>query len=78
MRYSILGHIQRGGSPSPFDRALASRLAVSAVQALIAGKNQIMLGYRNQQVVEVPFDEAIHNKKGLDPLMVELMPILSI
>lgn len=78
VRYSILGHIQRGGSPSPFDRALASRLAVSAVQALIAGKRHIMLGYRSQQVVEVPFDEAIHKKKDLDPLMVELMPILSI
>jgi 6-phosphofructokinase 1 len=78
VRVSILGHIQRGGSPSPFDRVLASRLGVSAVQSLIKGKRDIMLGFENKLVVEVPFDDAIHKKKPLDPLMVELMNVLSI
>lgn len=78
VRVSILGHIQRGGSPSPFDRVLASRLGVSAVQALMAGKRDIMLGFADKMVVEVTFDDAIHKKKPLNPLMVELMNTLSI
>lgn len=54
-RVTILGHIQRGGSPTPNDRILASRLAFHAVEALINGENKIMIGIQNGGVVKVPF-----------------------
>jgi 6-phosphofructokinase 1 len=78
VRYSILGHIQRGGSPSPMDRTLASRLGISAVQALIDGKSQLMMGFTNHRVVEVPLHDAITKKKELEPMMVEMITRLSI
>ncbi|MBN2744593.1 MAG: 6-phosphofructokinase [Marinilabiliaceae bacterium] len=77
-RVSILGHIQRGGSPSPFDRVLASELGVAAVRALIAGKKAVMMGLESNKLVEVPFDDAIFKKKDLDPRMVGLVGVLSI
>ncbi|MBN2166504.1 MAG: 6-phosphofructokinase [Marinilabiliaceae bacterium] len=78
VRMSILGHIQRGGAPSTHDRVLASELGVASVQALINGDRNIMVGVTDKQVVKVPFDDAIHKKKPLDPLHTELLNILSI
>jgi 6-phosphofructokinase 1 len=78
VRVSILGHIQRGGSPTTLDRVLASRLGVSAVQSLLNGKRNIMVGMENNKVVEVSFDDAINKKKAINPLMLELIDILSI
>ena len=54
VRVSILGHLQRGGSPSAFDRVLASRLGVAAVEALIDDQKSIMVGVVNREVVHVP------------------------
>ena len=78
VRVSILGHIQRGGSPSTLDRVLASSLGVSAVQALLDNQRNIMVGVINNEVVRVPFDDAIHKKKPLNLGLIELLDILSI
>ncbi|MFO8000319.1 MAG: 6-phosphofructokinase [Marinilabilia sp.] len=78
VRVTILGHIQRGGSPSAFDRVSASRMGVGAVEALIAGKSNIMVGLANNQIVHTPFDQALKNKKPLNPQLLEINRILSI
>ena len=66
-RVTVLGHIQRGGDPSCFDRVLASRMGVGAVEALLAGQTAVMAGIVNDEVVYTPFAEAINRKsKGLD------------
>jgi len=77
-RVTILGHIQRGGTPSAFDRVTASRLGVSAVEALIDDQKSIMVGLFNKEVVHVPFNQALKHKKKLNPALVELTKILSI
>lgn len=76
-RVSVLGHIQRGGSPSAFDRILASMLAEQAVLALSQGLSNIMFGYRTGQIVTVDLGDAIRNKKGVDPTMFRLATVLS-
>lgn len=58
-RLTILGHIQRGGSPTAFDRLLATRLAARAVEELMAGRSGIVIGFRNMQTVSTPIDEAV-------------------
>lgn len=78
VRVTILGHIQRGGSPSAFDRVTASRLGVSAVEALIDDQKSIMVGMINKEVVHIPFNQALKNKKKLNPALLELTNILSI
>ena len=66
-RVTVLGHIQRGGDPSCYDRVLASRMGVGAVEALLAGQTAVMAGIVNDEVVYTPFAEAINRKsKGLD------------
>ena len=74
VRVSILGHLQRGGSPSAQDRILASRLGVGAVEALLQGQRNIMVGIRNDQVVYVPFVEAVTREK---PISMELIKVLN-
>lgn len=67
-RVSILGHQQRGGSPSALDRMLASQLGNEAVSALLSGKHSVMVGIVNKQVCYTPFDQAIkhHDKVNTD------------
>ncbi len=77
-RVTILGHIQRGGSPSAFDRVTASRLGVSAIEALNDGQRNVMLGLVNKGVVQVPFNQALKHKKPLNPGLLELTRVLSI
>ena len=76
-RVTILGHIQRGGSPSCFDRNLASRLGVAAVESLLAGKRDSMVGMINQKIVLTPFKKAISDKLKIDPEMLRIADILS-
>ncbi len=76
-KVTILGHIQRGGSPSCFDRNLASRLGVAAVEHLLAGKRDSMVGIINQQVVLTSFKKAISQKLTIDPELVRIADILS-
>ncbi len=75
IRVSVLGHIQRGGAPSCFDRVLASRLGVGAIEALLRGENKVMVGVKNRVVTSVDFEEAI---KGNRPLDKELRRVLNI
>jgi 6-phosphofructokinase 1 len=58
-RVTILGHIQRGGRPSAFDRLIASRMGVKAVDALLAGQTDVMLGLQGREVVSVPLEKVV-------------------
>ncbi len=72
VRVTVLGHIQRGGSPSCYDRVLASRLGIGAVEALRNNQRGIMVGIQHKKITAVPFKEAIsgHNEIDLDLLRV--------
>lgn len=78
VRVSILGHLQRGGSPSAYDRILASRLGVGAIQALKEGQRNVMIGIRNDEVVYVPFTNAIKSDKPIKKELIDVLGILSI
>ena len=77
VRVSILGHLQRGGSPSAFDRVTASLLGVKAVEALLDDQKSIMVGIVNREISHVPFNQTLKNKKKLNPLLLGLTDILS-
>ncbi|MFR9556071.1 MAG: 6-phosphofructokinase [Rikenellaceae bacterium] len=77
-RVTILGHIQRGGSPTAIDRILASRMGEKAIEALVEGQRNIMIGTKNGELVYVPFNKAINHKKKFDTTDLELVKILSI
>jgi len=78
VRVSILGHLQRGGSPTARDRILASRTGVGAIEAIIQGQRNVMIGVRYNEVVFVPFSEAIRTDKPLDMKLVQVLNELSI
>ncbi|MDX1462784.1 MAG: 6-phosphofructokinase [Marinirhabdus sp.] len=72
VKVTVLGHIQRGGSPSCYDRVLASRLGVGAVDAILEGRTNVMVGISHNRLVQVPFEESIkgENKINLDLIRV--------
>lgn len=76
IKVSILGHIQRGGNPSAYDRYLASRLGSAAVEALLSGKHGQMVGLKNEEVVLTPYEEAVSKRKEIDIRTYELSKIL--
>ena len=78
VRVSILGHLQRGGAPSANDRILASRLGEAAIQALMEDQHNIMVGIHNNEIVYVPFDQAIKNDKPIDKNLIRVLNELSI
>lgn len=78
VRVTILGHIQRGGSPSAHDRILASRMGVAAIDALLDEQRSIMIGIVNNQIVHVPFTKAIKDDKPVDESLLSVIQILSI
>ena len=78
VRVSILGHLQRGGTPSAHDRILASRTGVGAIEALRQGQRNIMVGVRNNEVVYVPFSECIRTDKPFDKKLITVLDELSI
>lgn len=78
IRVSVLGHMQRGGSPSAFDRVTASTLGVAAVDALLDDQKSIMVGMVNGEVSHVPFNKTIKNKKKVKGSLVNINDILSI
>ena len=78
VRISILGHLQRGGSPTARDRILASMLGVGAVQALIDGQRNVMIGIKNDEIVYVPFASAIKSDKPLKQEYIDAMTVLSL
>ena len=75
---TVLGHIQRGGSPSAFDRVTASTLGVAAVDALLDDQTSIMVGIMNKDIVHVPFNKAIKNSKSLNHNLLDITEVLSI
>ena len=78
VRVSILGHLQRGGSPTAFDRILASRLGAAAIDALIEDQRNVMIGVRNDEIVYVPFSKAIKNDKPIPRDLIDTLRRLSI
>ncbi|MBO6018133.1 MAG: 6-phosphofructokinase [Prevotella sp.] len=78
VRVSILGHLQRGGTPSAHDRILASRTGVGAIEAIKQGQRNVMVGVRNNEVVYVPFSEAIRTDKPFDKKLIKVLDELSI
>jgi 6-phosphofructokinase 1 len=77
-RVTILGHIQRGGSPTAYDRIIASRMGQAAVEALIDGQRNIMIGIDDEELVHVPFSQAIRDDKVIDRSLLQTVKILSI
>lgn len=78
VRVSILGHLQRGGSPSAVDRILASRLGVGAIQAILEGQRNVMIGIRNDEIVYVPFASAVKSDKPVKKELIDVSDTLSI
>ena len=78
VRVSILGHLQRGGTPSARDRILASCTGVGAIQAILQGQRNVMVGVRNNDVVYVPFSECIRTDKRFDKRLIDVLDELSI
>lgn len=76
-KVTVLGHIQRGGSPTVRDRVLASVLGVSAVDALLAGKTDIMIGRIHHEMVYTPFEEAVSKRKEPSEYFWELADLLA-
>ena len=78
VRVSILGHLQRGGRPTAHDRILASVTGAGAIRALLQGQRNVMIGVRNNEVVFVPFSEAIRSDKPVNRELMKVLDELSI
>ncbi|WP_315548304.1 6-phosphofructokinase [Prevotella koreensis] len=78
VRVSILGHLQRGGRPTAHDRVLAARTGVGAIEAILQGQRNVMVGVRYNEVVYVPFNEAIRSDKPFDKKLIKVLDELSI
>ena len=77
-KVTVLGHIQRGGSPSCFDRVLASRLGVGAIDALLAGEREVMIGLVHNKVVPIDFKESLKGSNKIDSDLIRVADIISI
>ena len=78
LRVTILGHVQRGGSPSAFDRILASRMGVRAVELLLDGKSARVVGIRDNQIIDMDITDALKITRPFDKGTYEMAKILSI
>lgn len=78
IRVSVLGHIQRGGSPSCMERVNASLMGYHAVEALLQHRKNVMIGIINKEIVYTPFEKAIKHTRHLNPAMLNMMEILSL
>ncbi len=76
-RVTVLGHIQRGGSPSCFDRILASRLGIAAVEGLLYGRKNVMAGLIHKRIVFTPLMEAIKEQKPVNQELLRIVNILA-
>jgi 6-phosphofructokinase 1 len=77
LRATILGHVQRGGSPGAFDRLLASRLGAAAIAQIAAGTTGVLVGHRRGDIVPTPLDEVIATPRRLDPALLDLAGMLA-
>ena len=78
VRVTILGHLQRVGTPTACDRILASRLGHASIEALKEGQRNVMVGIHNDQIVYVPIDRAIKKDKPIDKELIDVLGVLSI
>ncbi|MFO7851635.1 MAG: 6-phosphofructokinase [Bacteroidota bacterium] len=78
IRITVLGHLQRGGSPSAFDRVTASRFGYAAVEALLDDQKSTMVGLQNNEIVLVPFRKAVKLHKSVNKSFLEIAEVLSI
>jgi 6-phosphofructokinase 1 len=76
-RLTVVGHIQRGGIPTAYDRILASRLGSAAVEALADGESGIMVGIRGEQVERVPLKDVVGKERPLDPDLYQMAEVLA-
>jgi 6-phosphofructokinase 1 len=77
VRVSVLGHMQRGGSPSCFDRVLASRMGVKAVESLLEGQSNLMVGLLNEKMSVTPLDKAIKGQSKINKELIRVSDIMS-
>ncbi len=78
VRVSVLGHMQRGGRPSCFDRVLASRMGVHAVESLLKGVSNVMVGIDNSQMMLTPLESSIKGKTKINKNLIRVSEILSV
>lgn len=78
VRVTILGHIQRGGSPTASDRILASRMGEAAINALLEDQRNVMVGIQNDELVYIPFSKAVKNQKPIKRELLQTLKVLSI
>ncbi|MBR1887813.1 MAG: 6-phosphofructokinase [Bacteroidales bacterium] len=76
-RVTILGHLQRGGKPSAYDRILASRMGYAAIEALMEGQRNVMIGIKNDEIVYVPISRAIKMNKPINTELISVLNVLS-
>jgi 6-phosphofructokinase 1 len=77
VRATILGHVQRGGVPTAFDRLLATRFGAAAVTELAAGRHGVMVGLSRGEITTVPLADVVSRRKTLDPRLLELTKVLA-
>ena len=77
-RVSVLGHMQRGGSPTCFDRVLASKMGVKAVEFLLDGESNVMVGFISGKIVTSSIEEAIKREHDINRELLRISDILSI
>ncbi|MBN2501213.1 MAG: 6-phosphofructokinase [Anaerolineales bacterium] len=77
-RVTILGHIQRGGKPSAFDRLLATRMGMAAVEALLDGESDVMIGLQGQGMTTIPLADVIGRQRTINPEYLEMAHIMSL
>lgn len=78
VRVTILGHLQRGGTPTAYDRILASRLGHASIEALKEGQRNVMVGIRDDEIVYIPIDRAIKKDKPINQDLIDVLAVLSI
>jgi 6-phosphofructokinase 1 len=77
IRVSVLGHMQRGGAPSCFDRVLASRFGVSAVELLLSGSSNLMVGFVNNEIKYTPLEKAVKEHHKIDEELLRVSEIMT-
>ena len=76
-RVTILGHLQRGGVPTAYDRILASRMGYAAIEALLEGQRNVMIGIKNDEIVYVPISRAVKKDKPINAELISVLNVLS-
>ncbi len=77
LRVTTLGHVQRGGAPSAYDRLLATRLGADATERVTRGEHGVLVGLVKGEIAATPLAEVVANKKPLDPRLLELARVLA-